>query len=379
MEKLNHIKIKNDYIRTEENWLKLHFKTSFGLVMFTFVIECVMGYLLYNIGEIHTTMPRYLVKYLLSPLIINSFLIIIGYWSIYFSRLKHNYKIYMISLFFVGICFVIFSVHSIFTSLFMIFTIPILFTIVYGNYYLTTITALCSIFAKIFSELFVKWDSEKINVMSNNMELVNFIISIVFLLAFYVVSIVIIYFERGKNIVSIKRELERYQLKFKLHNDELTSINNRNALQKAFQNIESDTSGNTYIFVMIDIDNFKKLNDSMGHYKGDLVLSQLGSILKIICNDATPFRFGGDEFCILFKNTKLKLVIEKCQSIQKQFQKIGLKNDMKMPLTVSIGIAKFLNGMTTIQLFENADSALYTSKITKNAINVFDDKKISSQ
>lgn len=376
MEKLSFAEIRNEYKKTEENWLKLHFKTSFGLVVFIFIIECIMGYLLYKIGEIHTTIPRYIFKYLLWPMVSNLVFIIMGYWVVYVSKLKQKIKIYMISLFFVGICFTIFSVHSIFPSLYMIFTIPILFTVVYGDYSLTTVIASFSVFSKFFSEIFIKWDCDKVNILNNNIELVNFIISIFFLIAFYAVSIVVIFFERCKNAASIDKELERYRLKYKINNDELTSISNRNALQKAFVEIRNDKDGNQYIFAIIDIDNFKKLNDTLGHYKGDLVLFKLGNILKSSCKDSMPFRFGGDEFCIIFKNTKLKAVIEKCVEIQKKFREVDLDNKINMQLTLSIGIASYSENMTTTKLFENADAALYKAKVKKNTICIYEKNNV---
>jgi len=273
----------------------------------------------------------------------------------------------------VMICFIIFSVHSIFTSVYIIFTIPILFTIVYGDYTLTTITALCSVFAKIFSEFFINWDPDKVNVLDSNIGLVNFIIAICFLLAFYTVCMVVIYFERGKNAVSIQRELEHCKLQQRLHNDELTSINNRTALRKAFQNMEEDTSESIYIFVMIDIDNFKVVNDTLGHAKGDSILVEFGRILKFNCADAMPFRFGGDEFCILFENKSLQIAVETCERIQNDFKEVVANNDVNAQLTLSFGIAQYSYEMTATQLLKNADSALYSAKTIKDAIHIYED------
>lgn len=375
MEKSNIIEIEKEYKRIDNKWLRLHGKTSIGLVIFALFFECIMGCLLYKMGEINTTIPKYMGKYLLLPLVVNAFFLGIGYWAIHFSRITQNIKIYVVSLLFVGICFVLFSVHGIFNSLYLIFTIPILFTMVYGNYRLTTITAASCIAANVFSELFIKWDPDKINIMENNIELANFIISLVFLTTFYVVTMVVIGFEKGKNAVSIQKELERYQLRHKLQYDELTAINNRTALRNALQKMESDTVESIYFFVMMDIDNFKMLNDTLGHQKGDSILSQFGNILKVNCMDATPFRFGGDEFCILFKNKTVESVLEKCEKIQRHFKEMVAMQGIEVPLTVSIGIAHYLYGMTATQLVKNADLALYSSKTLKNAIHIFDNKK----
>ena len=371
-EEINIIEIEKEYKRIESKWLRLHFHTAIGLVGFAFLVECILGVVLYNMGEINIPISIYIIKYLLSPVILNILFVIIGYFTIQSSRLSQGFKIYIVSFLFAAICFVLLSVHGIFTSIYMIFTIPILFTIVYGDYLLTTITALCSIFAKVFSVFFVRWDPEKPYILDSNIELSNFIISIFILCAFYVVCIVVIHFERGKNAVCLQREIEHYKLQQRLQNDELTAINNRTALRSAFQSMEEDTSGSTYIFVMIDIDNFKMLNDTLGHAKGDLILEQFGKNLKFNCTNATPFRFGGDEFCILFKNQALENVIETCEMIQRDFKEIVAVNDINVLLTVSFGIAHYLYGMTATQLLNNADSALYCAKTVKDTIQIYD-------
>lgn len=373
IEKSNIIEIENEYKKIDGKWLRLHFQTSVILVIFAFLIECILGCVLYNMGEINIPIMKYIIKYIMSPLILNVFFIVIGYWAINLSNLTQNCKVYIVSLLFVAICFVFFSVHSIFTSTYLIFTIPVLFTMVYGKYLLTTVTALCSIFVKIFSELFVTWDPDKLNIIDNNIRFANFILSLIILSAFYAVCIVVIYFERQKNAASIKNELERYQLKQRLQKDELTAIHNRTALRNAFQSMQEDTAGNSYIFVMIDIDNFKMINDNLGHDIGDLFLIQLGNILKVNCTDVTPFRFGGDEFCILFKNKGLQNVIEICERIQNDFKEIVVVNDIDLPLTVSFGVAQYSREMMASQLLKNADSALYSSKKVKNTIRIYHD------
>jgi len=129
----------------------------------------------------------------------------------------------------------------------------------------------------------------------------------------------------------------------------------------------------TYYFVMIDIDNFKLLNDTLRHNTGDTILMEFGEILKTNCVDATPFRFGGDEFCILFKNQPLNVVVETCEKIQDNFKEIINKNDVNIQSTVSFGIAQYSYKMTATQLLKNADSALYSAKTVKDTIHIYED------
>ncbi len=81
---------------------------------------------------------------------------------------------------------------------------------------------------------------------------------------------------------------------------------------------------------MIDIDNFKQLNDNLGHVAGDNWLMEFADILKKYSSPtAIPFRYGGDEFSILFKNSALNEVIQICEQIQEDFRKNNTKTEIK--------------------------------------------------
>lgn len=364
------IEIKNELKKIDEKWLNLHYQTFIWLVLFGFVIECTLAISLYATGEIKIPFNSYFIKYIVCPLFFNSCLILAGVLTMH-SRLNQNTKSYFISLLFIGVCFIVVSVHHIFGSLYLIFTIPVLLTLIYCNYTLTTVTGFISIMAKIVSDVFVKWDSEKINQFGNILSKMNFGISICILLLFYVACIIVIHFERAKNSVSIQKEIERYRLQKELTIDELTKVFNRTALRNSLQHMDEDTAGNTYAFVMIDLDNFKTLNDTLGHEKGDRSLIQFGNILRKNCTDSLPFRYGGDEFSILFKNKTSEEIMQTCKSLQRDMKE-STANMSGILITASVGIAHYTKQMSVTELLQNADSALYRAKKAKNSICVYE-------
>lgn len=375
-ENKNIAEIQNEYKRIDNRWLKLHYRTFISLVLFSFIVECVLCTALFSAGYVEIPLTKYVLKYILSPLIVNTGLILIGFWAMYSPRLQQNAKAYCISLLIVGVCFVIFTVHSIFNSLSLIFAVPILLTVIYSNYILTTITAFLSILAKTVSEIFVTWDPDKISPFESAVGRVNFAISLCILCALYAVCVIVIRFIKDKNSASIQKEIERCQIQRKLIIDELTQTYNRTALRKAFEEMEGDLSENTYIFVMIDLDNFKTLNDTMGHNNGDECLKEFGRILRKNCiDDSLPVRFGGDEFCILFKNKPIEKVMETCIQIQDDLNESPV-NHPTIPVTASVGIAHHKKGMTASHLLKNTDDALYRSKTLKDSICIFDDATV---
>jgi diguanylate cyclase (GGDEF)-like protein len=367
------IDVEDEYYKIDKKWLRLHYFTTIGLVLIAFLLESIIGRILYLTGEISTTITIYLLKFFIMPTLINSVLIFIDYKVIHTSRISQNTKIYTVSLILVAICFLISIVHSAFSSLFFIFAVPILLTSIYGIYKLSTITGTLSISALIISELFIKWDMDKVSVFESGIRLGNFLISVFVLMAFFAISMIIIYFEKAKNAASMKKDLERHSLRQRIQIDELTDINNRIAFRNEISKMEEDGSDNTYIFVMIDLDNFKSLNDKYGHVEGDNCLIEFGRILKEKSGSAIPFRYGGDEFSILFKNSTIDEVIKICEQIQHATKSINTNVKTDNQVTASFGIASYSKEMSPSTLISNSDEALYLSKKQKNMITVYKD------
>lgn len=363
--------IENEYKIIDSHWLRLQFKTAVGLVLFACLAECVLGAVLFGTGTVDMLIRRYLMKYILFPFLLNLFLIGIGFFVMHLKTVSEKAKVYLISVVFAAICFVLYSVHQIFPSLYLIFAIPTLLTVVYSTYVLTIVTSIFSICLKILSDVFVRWDPE-VTKLQTHYGIMDFVVSICILCAFSIVCLIVIHFERAKNNAAIIKEIERYHLQIRLRTDDLTGISNKTALREAFQAMEDDDdTSNAYILVMIDLDNFKLLNDTLGHDTGDQVLEAFGRILTECSGDALTFRFGGDEFCILFKNQPMDSVLSTCRLIQERYLAYAETVSKDLPISVSIGVARLAENMTTSELLKNTDDALYQSKLTKNTISIY--------
>lgn len=365
------MEIQKEYSRIDNKWLELHYRTTIGLVAFAFLVECVLGNFLLHSDQLNTTVPIFIFKFIILPGLINFFCIIADYLVIRSCTITQEKKVFIVSILFVVICFVLFTVHIAFSALYFIFAIPILLTIIYANYRLTVVTALLCMTSEIISELFITWDYDKVSIFASALRFGDFLISLFMLCAFSAVSMVAIRFEREKNAAAIQKELERHQLQQKLQLDELTGIYNRRALQDAIKDMETDESGSSYIFVMIDMDHFKKLNDTLGHPAGDFCLAQMGRILKANCKEAVPFRYGGDEFCILFRNVTMERVKKICRQIQFDLKKTTRDSGIGFSITASFGISPYTKEMDAANLLLNTDQALYSAKSVKNAIRVY--------
>ncbi len=365
--------VKNEYDGIFDGWLRLQVMSAAGFVAVTTLIEIVWGLILERMGLVYSTVPQYILKYILAPLAANSVLAAAAYFVLKAKTLKRKLKVYLISLLYALICFVIFTAHSVYYSLFAIFAVPILLTVVYGSYLLTTVTALFSLLLKLFSKRFVSWLPYESFAWTGDIALVNTFVTIAVSLAFYAACLLVIRFERRKNEANLKSELDRRYLQSRLETDELTGVSNRYALEMALEELSKDGKGSR-IFVMMDLDNFKQINDGGGHDRGDVFLRDFGRILKRCCGNGVPFRYGGDEFCLLFKDCGIGEAVEACLKIRAELKRLAAVRYPGVPLGASFGIAQYSEGMTVSQLVRKADTALYSAKRVKNEICVMDDK-----
>ena len=163
-----------------------------------------------------------------------------------------------------------------------------------------------------------------------------------------------------------ERKLDEFILKTKAERDLLTGLYNRSAgtgiITQYLQShkISNDTSA----FLIVDLDNFKTLNDSLGHQTGDQALKDVGNILNdffrkedIVC------RLGGDEFIVFVKNISTDTIIEKVSVLIKKLH-LSYSNDEKsVTISASIGITIAPeHGTTFNELYKKADTMLYEVK-----------------
>lgn len=175
--------------------------------------------------------------------------------------------------------------------------------------------------------------------------------------------------DEAKRIIKIKEiELKAViaQAEEVSHVDELTCLPNRRQVIKQLQNevIRAERYKTPLSISMIDIDNFKKINDSYGHTVGDQVLFQLANILQDSIRDPdTVGRYGGEEFLVVLPNTRLGAAAEQAARLVKRVREAEVNIGEIIHLTISIGSAEYNHGQENWQKFlSRADLALYDAK-----------------
>jgi len=145
--------------------------------------------------------------------------------------------------------------------------------------------------------------------------------------------------------------------------DPLTGLDNRRGLEKQLQFALSAKIDDTtdYGLLVMDLDSFKYINDTMGHSEGDRVLCELAHLISTsIRLSDHAFRYGGDEFVILLSNTNSKGLEEVCRNVLQKIRS-NLRCGVS-PVTVSIGAALLGPAKDAESWFLRADKCLYKAK-----------------
>ncbi|MCU0894360.1 MAG: GGDEF domain-containing protein [Rhodospirillales bacterium] len=126
-------------------------------------------------------------------------------------------------------------------------------------------------------------------------------------------------------------------------------------------------NGDPLSLLMLDIDHFKKFNDTHGHHIGDQVLRLLAAVLKqSVKGQDTPARYGGEEFAVVLPQTVLENAVKLAEAIRLRVSRRSVVNRATSQrlgsFTVSIGAAEFVPGEPLRQFVERADRALYAAK-----------------
>ncbi len=164
--------------------------------------------------------------------------------------------------------------------------------------------------------------------------------------------------------------------------DELTGLlNYRVLLEKLEEEIRRTVrTGREFSFIMVDIDDFKRINDRYGHLEGSRLIAQMGPLLKAACRTGstdTGFRYGGEEFSVLLAETDIQEAMAVAERVRRSVDEYPFSVKVTHPferVTISLGVATMSQGNTkTIsELIHEADVALYRSKaLGKNRVTSY--------
>ncbi len=161
--------------------------------------------------------------------------------------------------------------------------------------------------------------------------------------------------------------------------DGLTGLYNKKMTEQQIKKLLSSEPPLTNGALMIvDIDNFKSINDSFGHLYGDMVIKQLGNSLRGIFQKSDILgRVGGDEFFVFLRNYKeIDIIKARAEDVCNAFRKTYEQNGITINISASIGIATTSDSLVFEEIYKYADIALYSTKVAgKNNYTFYEGQK----
>ncbi len=157
--------------------------------------------------------------------------------------------------------------------------------------------------------------------------------------------------------------------------DALTGLYNHKTFHEYIENLiqHAEANGVPIHLAVLDIDNFKMINDTFGHWVGDIVLKEVAArVTKLISPNDFAARYGGEEFALIFADTTAEEAQGCCEAIRSEVEQMILPQLEGRSVTISSGLCSYFSGDGKEKLFRNADGSLYQAKRSgKNKVVVY--------
>lgn len=197
----------------------------------------------------------------------------------------------------------------------------------------------------------------------------NSVNTIVFIFLVWILSRKMFQYKLKDFIINMDLNNKTRILEELLKLDPMTSLMNHKTILDNLESeiIRSNRYGHPLCIILLDLDNFKQVNDRFGHQKGDEVLINLSGILKQTARKTDMIgRYGGEEFIIIMPDTNLNSACQYSKRLQQSLKELILPDDSLV--SISGGIAQY-NGEDMVDFIHHADTRLYTAK--QNGKNQF--------
>ena len=328
----------------------------------TLVVELLLFAANLTLGYIKGSVFKYLFIRIAIPSVVNFGSCIFSTIIVYKSKKSEQFKNYAICFSTLFICTAISCVHAYYNFLLFCLLIPMFLSTIFGSKKLLTVITFASVLSTVLASFTYYFEYGDLVVSHRLMSI--FCLFILFCIGHLITTALVN--SQSKQIDFIY-DNSKQQLKLieELKIEPMSGLYNKVCLEACLKAFTTKYQNNIFAptCCMIDIDFFKNVNDTYGHQEGDIVLKNLSSIIKKNMGGIRrAFRFGGEEFVILWENEPIEEVYTKVCAIKKDFNDARYDFAPDVSFSFSAGICKLDNSMTADTWFKNADAALYKAK-----------------
>lgn len=351
-----------------QKWRQRLYNVAFLIACFTLILEIIISYLMikYLPEMIAAPLPEYIVLYIIIPSTSYFLLVILGRAMDISKKISEKAKNY-ISVFVITFqIFIIAYVHNVFMFTGILFIIPIILTLIYSDKVLTNTIAVVSIVLMFIASVI----NTSIAYPDDFFHDIKVFISFILIVGCSVMTNLLADIEKDKNSIIKDSIFKQLQLEELIKCDPLTGLYNISSFYSSLDKAIRKNKAPLCVAV-VDIDNFKIVNDTWGHEKANEVLIYIAAQLQYCCGiRGHVFRYGGEEFAIVFTNTSPSEAKAMLETAKKNIYNHDFAANPKLQITFSCGIAAYPSpNYNAHEFFQLADRIMYQAKFSgKNKI-----------
>lgn len=343
-------------------WREKIIKVFYIIAALIFIVEVSVFFAFRNFGLLDEGFSdtQYVIKYIILPtastLIFACVCHRISRMNIK-SMIKNYAVLIMISLVAAILAFVHYDVGAILT----VFIVPVFLTVLFGKKKITGVITIINTILLVFSAVHSAKASDSVYFY------LNVAVAFALMVAVNLIGNILIEYNKANSDYIFASYRTQLTLNKQVCSDSLTGLYN----QKTFQSLLKDSmekakaQKHPMSLTIIDLDDFKEINDTFGHLEGDQVLLYFTNLLKEQCENVEAYvsRYGGDEFAIIFPDASKELAYLRLEALRKRCRQVPQTKIRSGGISFSAGIAHYMEGdMNETLLFHQADSALYRAK-----------------
>lgn len=356
-----------------KRWRKLIFRMCWYGIITVFLAEIMIFFFFRANNAITTTLKTYLALRIIIPSAINFTAGFLAFFLLTRKKFSENTKNTIVCYLASVICGTIATFHSYFTFLLVSSAIPIFVSTAFASSSLLKKMRNIMAFTFVVSSACLWFDKEYGDIIFKSTTIFCFCL---FLILTYLMACGLEHSQMQQLMFIYESYKKQESLIHELKVEPLTQLYNRSALDTCVLSHFTKFKEGRLVphMVIIDIDHFKQINDTYGHANGDEVLTKLSAIIKKNMNGIRHcFRFGGEEFVLMFEEEPKDAVLEKVQKIKDDFSSTRFEFAPDKSITFSAGIARPKLWFSEKDWFNEADKMLYRAKAEgRNRIEVQD-------
>lgn len=351
--------MEKSFEESQNKWRGAVFAANLIYAMIILGTELIVFFVLEYQGLRTQPLGEYLYRYLFLPAVLNGIILAAGRFFIRIFENKPSVLNYIPIIQMVLICFMLSTVHHVFDVVFCTFCFPVFISVIFNDRKMMRVITLLGFVCLTAAQILGPW----LNATENSYQFSSYLASVAILISATVLCDVLVQYQRQKDRKIEMMCRNRMEMLEQMKYDQKTGLHGHTSFQTGLKKLVDEAElKNRPAVAILDIDDFKKVNDTYGHVKGDVVILELARIMREACGEKyTAARFGGEEFTILFRNGTIDDYIRTVEKIRMELEQTKF-DFCREPVTLSAGIAVWKHGWGATELFDQADGALYISK-----------------